>query len=59
MLITNATGKKLRFSVSRCISEDEDEEAFAYIIADKCGLSIPDNESYVVSIEEDPSGVSE
>ncbi|GAH40259.1 unnamed protein product [marine sediment metagenome] len=52
MLITNATGFKLRFSVPRDISPDEVEEAFAYIIAKGCSLNIPE-EHYSISIEEE------
>lgn len=53
MLITNATEFKLRFSITKPLSADEDYEAFAYIIAKSCGLNLPDNESYIVSIEPD------
>jgi len=52
MLITNATGKKIRLSVYKDISEDEGYEAFAYIIAHGCSLNIPETESYCISIDE-------
>lgn len=52
MLITNATKFKLRFSISKSISMDEEEEAFAYIIAKDCSLNIPEDH-YSVSIEEE------
>lgn len=50
MLITNTTKFKLRFSVMKSKSENEDYEAFAYVIAPGCGLSIP-GDNYLVSIE--------
>lgn len=53
MLITNATGKKIRLSVTRDISEDDVEEKFAYIIQKECGLHIPDKEDYIISIEKE------
>lgn len=51
MLITNATSKKLRFSIFRDISEDEREEKFAYIIAKECSLNIPEDDNFTVSEE--------
>lgn len=51
MLITNATSKKLRFSILKPKSESEDYEAFAYIMATGCSLSLPDNENFEISEE--------
>ena len=55
MLITNATGRKIRLSVFRDISEDEIEEKFAYIIADECSLALNGDENYRISLEESES----
>ena len=52
MFITNGTNKKIRLSVMKPKSEDEDYEAFAYVIEKGCGLSIPDNENYFISEED-------
>jgi len=52
MLITNATGKKIRLSVSQDISQDQAVEAFAYIIRQGNGLDVPE-EDYIISIEEE------
>jgi len=53
MLITNATSKKLRFSIMKDKSEDEMFEAFAYMIAPHCSLNLEGIENYVVSEEND------
>jgi len=51
MLITNSTDKKLRLSILKAKSEDEMYEAFAYVIAPGCSLSLSGDENYVVSEE--------
>lgn len=52
MFITNSTDKKLRFSAMKDKSEDEQYEAFAYVIAKGCSLNISEDD-YVISSEED------
>jgi len=47
--MSNGTLKKLRFSVYKDKSQDEQYEAFAYVIASGCALNIPDDETYVIT----------
>lgn len=54
MFVTNGTKKSLRLSVMKAKSEEEDYEAFAYVIAPGNGLSIPDDEHFLIT-EEDSS----
>ena len=49
MIISNGTLLKLRLSVYKDKSEDEQYEAFAYVIASGNALNIPDDESYVIT----------
>lgn len=52
MIISNGTLKKLRLSVWKDNNEDEQYEAFAYVIALGNALNIPDNENYVITEDE-------
>jgi len=53
MIIANGTIKKLRFSVMKDKSENEQYEAFAYVIAPGNALNIPEDEGLVISEEKE------
>ncbi len=52
MLVTNATGHKIRLSIMKDISMDESAEAFAYVIGKGCSLSVSLDDSVTISLEE-------